>query len=307
MDFAALMSKEISKAKTNSSSSEPANGKSKPDKKYVRRGEIEEARIAAYNAEQERSQREREERHAQKRKLEEDEAEQRREREEKRRRLAEESRKKREEEEAKQERERRKRLGLPEVPESANKGEEDTKDGEHKEAEDIPDDELIEKLRELGEPVTLFGETHRARLRRYRRLTSKSLTAKPKLSDGPIPTTLELVPEVEMKIPSSVPKDKEGRLFVMRQLASYFNMVLSEWEFALSKRDLAIKQSLQGKQAYTAMIQARENLKPLYRKFEMGDVDEGVLEPVVEIVCKAQQRRYVDANDAYLRLSIGKA
>merc|ERR1712230_288321 len=40
---------------------------------------------------------------------------------------------------------------------------------------------------------------------------------------------------------------------------------------------------------------------------EKGGVDEGVLEPIVEIVKAAQERRYVDANDGYLRLSIGKA
>lgn len=307
MDFASLMSKEISKAKGTSASPDPSNGNPKPEKKYVRRGELEAARIAAYNEEQERLRREREARNAQKRKLEEEEAAQRREREEKKRRLAEESQKRREEKEAEQERERRKRLGLPELPEPAKQDDEAKVSENGGEEDDIPDEGLIAKLRELDEPARLFGETHHARLRRYRRLTSKSLGGKSKLSDGPIPTTLELVPEVEMKIPSTVPKDKEGRIFLMRQLASYFNMVLSEWEIALSKRDLAVKQSLQGRQAYNAMVQSRENLKPLYRKFEKGDVDKGVLEPVVEIVHKAQLRRYVDANDAYLRLSIGKA
>jgi hypothetical protein len=43
------------------------------------------------------------------------------------------------------------------------------------------------------------------------------------------------------------------------------------------------------------------------KKFDKGDVEQGVLEPVVEIVRCAQERRYVDANDSYLRLSIGKA
>jgi len=61
------------------------------------------------------------------------------------------------------------------------------------------------------------------------------------------------------------------------------------------------------KAAYNAMVQSKENMTPLFRKFEKGDLDEGVLEPVVEIVKAAQERRYVDANDGYLRLSIGKA
>ena len=49
------------------------------------------------------------------------------------------------------------------------------------------------------------------------------------------------------------------------------------------------------------------NIIQLFRKFENGDIDSGVLEPIVEIVKAAQERRYVDANDGYLRLSIGKA
>lgn len=49
------------------------------------------------------------------------------------------------------------------------------------------------------------------------------------------------------------------------------------------------------------------NTQQLFRKFEKGDLDVGILEPVVEIVKAAQERRYVDANDGYLTLSIGKA
>ncbi|RJE22717.1 splicing factor [Aspergillus sclerotialis] len=299
MDFAALMSKEISKAKGPSESSD----KKTPENKYVRRGEAEAARVAAYNEEQERLRREREERMSHKRKLEEEEAERRREREEKKRRLAEESRQRRGEEEAAKERERRKRLGLPELPATSDK---DQTPGAEEE-EDIAEEELIGKLRELNEPVRLFGESHQGRLRRYYQLIKRSLAPKLHLTDGPIPTTLEPVPEVEMKIAPTLPKDAEGRQFLYRQLASYFNMVLSEWELALAKRDLSVKQSLNGRQAYNAMVQSRDNMKPLFRKFEKSELDDGMLEPIIEIVHKAQERRYVDANNAYLRLSIGKA
>ncbi|KAH8433474.1 mRNA splicing protein PRP18 [Aspergillus melleus] len=303
MDFAALMAKEISKAKPEKKA-DTSSTTTAPEKKYMRRADIEAARVTAYKEEQERLQREREERQTQKRKHEEEEAERRLQREEKKRRLAEESRKRREEEEAEQERQRRKRLGLPELPPAGEK-EDDSALGEQE--EDIPDEELVGKLRELGEPVCLFGETHRGRLRRYRRVVQRASAPQQKLSDGPIPTTLELVPEVEMKISTTLPKDVEGRKYLFRQLASYFNMVLKEWELALAKRDATVKQSLQGRQAYNAMVQSRDNLKPLFRKFEKVDLDDGVLEHIVEIAHKAQQRRYVDANDAYLRLSIGKA
>lgn len=308
MDFAALMSKEISKAKgpenskkTDASKNEPATSGS--TKKYLRRGEEEAARIAAYNEEQVQLQKEREDRQAKKRKLEEEEADKRRERDEKKQRLAQESKKRREEEEEAAERERRQRLGLPELP---AKKDADDKTGGGAEEEDIEEEDLLEKLRTMNEPAKLFGENHRARLGRYRRLVQRAATLE-KLTDGPIPTTLEPVPGGQMIISATIPKEADGRQFLLRQLGSYFNMILSEWELALMKRDVAVRQSSQGKQAYNAMLQSRENLKPLFRRFEKADLEDSLLEPIVEIVHKAQQRKYVDANDAYLRVSIGKA
>ena len=304
MDFAALMSKEISKAKEPDSSKKEKSSASGSSKKYMRRGEEEAARVAAYNEEQARLQKEREERRLKKRKLEEEEADRRREREEKRQRLAEESRKRREEEEEAAERERRQRLGLPEL--QVKKDTDGNAEGDVAESEDMGEDDLIDKLREMDEPAKLFGESHRSRLIRYRRLVQRSAMLE-KMTDGPIPTTLEPVPGAQMIISAKIPKDDDGRQFLFRQLGSYFNMILSEWEIALAKRDVTVRESFQGKQAYNAMVQCRENMKPLFRRFEKADLDDSLLEPIVEIVHKAQQRKYVDANDAYLRVSIGKA
>ncbi|KAL2357105.1 Prp18 domain-containing protein [Cryomyces antarcticus] len=302
MDFASLMSAQISKAKpsTTSSSNEPSQ------KKYLKRSELKAQRQAAYVAEQKALETARIEKLTQKRKFEEDEALRNRERDEKRRRLAEESRRRREEEEDAEERARRKRVGLPELPPLKRDGESEgtpLPEGE----EDVADEELVVKLREMNEPITLFGETHRQRLRRYWRLTGKESTPAPVLSTGPIPTTLVLVPESEMKVAAKVPEGSEGRKFLFRQLASYFTMVLQEWAVALAKRDESVKTSFQGKAAYNAMVQARDNMRPLFKRLEKGELEDGILEPVVEIVKAAQERRYVDANDGYLRLSIGKA
>ncbi|KAH6681613.1 hypothetical protein B0J14DRAFT_633304 [Halenospora varia] len=280
MDFASLMSKEISKAKPSASNPEPS-------KKYMKRADVEAERRAQYLAEQRKIEEEKEAKLAQKRKREDEEADANRAREEKRRKLAEESRRRREEQEAEEERARRKRLGLPELVKE---------ESEEVEVDDIPDEELIVKLREMGQPVVLFGENHKQRLRRYRKLGIVMTT-------GPIPTSLELVEEKDMKV-DELPKDDEGRKFLFRQLASYFTMVLKEWEAALDKEK---RDTFASKAAYNAMVQSKENMTPLFRKFEKGDLDEGVLEPIVEIVKAAQEKRYVDANDGYLRLSIGKA
>ncbi|KAI9655696.1 MAG: mRNA splicing protein prp18 [Trizodia sp. TS-e1964] len=293
MDFKALMSKEISKKLSVSSQSSP----SKPQ--YLKRSEKESQRQAEYLASQEAIQRERELKISQKRKLEEEEAESNRIRDEKRRRLADESRKRREEEDELKELARRKRLGLPELP-PAESGADGSKLAEGD--EDIPEDELNAKFRALGEPVQLFGEGPKHRIRRYQRLMSKLA-----LSTGPIPTSLVLVPEEEMKVPLSVPSDEAGRKYLFRQLASYFTLVLSEWALAMDQRPESVKESFQGKAAFNTMVQTRENMRPLFRRFEHGEVEEGILEPILGIVKAAQERRYVDANDGYLTLSIGKA
>ncbi|RFU76852.1 hypothetical protein TARUN_5383 [Trichoderma arundinaceum] len=293
MDFAALMNKELSKSKKSSASDE---------KKYMKRSEVESERKAAYLAEQKALEAERATKAEAKRKREEEAAAENALREEKRRKLAEESRKRQEEKEWEEEQARRKRLGLPELV----KGEENRNKEDGNVADDIPDDELIQKLRELGHPAILFGESHAARLRRHKKLTTV-------LTKGPIPTTLQLVEEKDMKVDGTLPKDKEGRQWLYRQLASYFTMVLTAYEKAMEeeKRDTSAS-----KMAYSAMVQTRENMKPLirnlfltqlFRKFESGDLDDSLLQPIVEIVQALQERRYVDANDGYLRLSIGKA
>lgn len=292
MDFASLMSSQIAAAKP----SENGGGK-----KYLKRSEVEAQREADYNREQEELEKVRLERLDKKRKREEDEAEAKRVREEKRQRLAEASKRRAEEERLLEERERSKRLGLPEVLEQKAEAADGLKDG----AQDMGEEELLEKLRGLGEPRQLFGETHVDRVRRYKKLMEKTLA--PKLSNGPIPTTLELLPEAEMKVPETVPSDEEAQKYLHRQIVSYFDMLLSEWALALSRRPKEVKESVPGKQAQNNYISARDALRPLFAKLEAGTLSPGLLKAVNEVVNLAQLKKYVYANDAYLRLSIGKA
>lgn len=268
MDFASLMSKTLSKSSTPAPPPPPSQAKADSDAqppttapKFISRREAEEARRAAYVAEQQRIEAERAAKASAKRKREEELAEEAKAREEKRRRLAEESRRRREEREAEEERARRRRLGLPEVPPTGQKDDgakvEEDEDLDEEDGDDAPlgEEEVRSKLRELGEPVALFGETPAARLRRYRRLTGAVI--KP---NGPVPTTLPPVEEKDMKV-GAVPKseDKKARRYLYRQLASYFNMVLREWERALAEE--GTHDTTAGKQAVSAMLSSKESMK----------------------------------------------
>lgn len=311
MDFAALMAQQIAKKKGPSTpSSATTTTESAPTAKYTRKADLEAARTEAYLAEQARLEAERQTKAAAKRKREDDAEAEAKRREEKRLKLREESRRRQEEKDAEEERAYRKRIGLPELP--PDTGAADESDGEDG-ADDLAtldDAALTAKLRALGEPATLFGESRGARVKRVRRLTTV-------MSQGPIPTTLAPVDEKDMKVAATVPpaSDKAARKWLFRQLASYFTMILREWEVALRQEQQTQQggeggggaDTVAGRQAYSTMVQCKQTMTPLYRKFEKADLDDSVLGSVVEIVRAAQERRYVDANDEYLRLSIGKA
>lgn len=240
MDFAALMSKELSRSKR------PHQG----DTKYARRSEAEEQRQEAYLADQNRITADRDAKAAAKRKHDEEAAAENTAREKKRRRLADDSRKRREDQAWEDEQLRRKRLGLPElVRENSNDADAGLLDG----LEDIKEDNLVAKLRMIGQPTCLFGEGHASRVRRYIKLTTV-------VTDGVIPTTLKLVEDKDMKVQGDVPKDKEGRQWLFRQLISYFSMVLTVYE---KKMEEEKTETAASKNAYSTMVQTRENMRPV--------------------------------------------
>ena len=283
--------------------------------KYSKRAEAEEAREAAYRAEQASLENERVQKAERKRKLAEEESARHEKRLAKRKKLAEESKKRQQEEEEQAEKERRKRLGLPDLPSKDRADQQDSNGLQTVGAEEDMEDELVKaKLRDMDEPATLFGEGHAERLKRYHKLQRARARTAAKRSDQPVPTTLEPMGKDDIRLEDKVPSaaNVEGRAMLARQLAAWFNIVLLEWGKALAGRDAEQKSSFAGKAASNSHIQALEHLKPLFRKFEKLSTDASVLpddllKPMADIVNKAQQRRYVDANDIYLQLSIGKA
>jgi pre-mRNA-splicing factor 18 len=76
-----------------------------------------------------------------------------------------------------------------------------------------------------------------------------------------------------MKV-EKVPEDAEGKKFLFRQLASYFTMVLTEWESALEKEK---RDTFASKAAYNAMVQSKENMTPVSSKFSEPKSNANVL------------------------------
>ncbi|KAL9056696.1 MAG: hypothetical protein Q9162_002765 [Coniocarpon cinnabarinum] len=307
MDFSKLMQAQIAQ----STGSQAA--KDSTESKYQKKADAEAAREAAYKAGQAALENERLQKAERKRRQAEEETARHEERLAKRRKLAEESRRRQQEEDEQTERERRRRIGLPELPRQQDA--ESSPGTPQVEGEAEIEDELLKaKLRDLEEPTILFGEDHKRRLKRYYRIQKARLKSVARRPDQPVYTTLEPVPPDEVALDGQLapPSDVEGRSSLCRKMATWFNVVLLEWGRALARREDDQKASFAGRAATNSHAQALEHLKPLFRKFEKLPTDptvlpDDLLKPMVDIVYKAQQRRYVHANDVYLQLSIGKA
>lgn len=281
MDFASILASEISK-KRKDPPSKPSSSTPVPPKKYLKRSEIEAQRQREYAASQallESSRREK----ADKKRAEEEAEFARREATKAKQKALAEARRKKEEEKEEEERVKLK---------AANGGEEEVQvPGE------MTEEEAVAVLRAMGEPARLFGESQAQRVRRVKRY----LAAADARTEAAAPPLTEEEMKVDMK-DVSVDDDK-----VYRQLNAWFSLVLREWEAALEARPLAVKESFQGKAATRSMEQAKLYMGPLFQHFRNRDLKEELYNKICEIVVEAQARRYVKANDLYLRLSIGNA
>lgn len=284
MDFASILASEIASKKRKL---EAAATASTPEpKKYIKRADLELAREQEYIAKQAALDAEREEKARRKREEEEEDEARREEQKRKREKLKEEARLRREKREAEKAAAEAKAKGIT-LPNAEEEDKPLSKEAEK---------ELCAQFRKLKEPIRIFGETTKQRQNRLEELTRQ------KPVDKPFPPPLT---EQEMIIKKNdVTEDTEK---VYGQLAAWFDMVLREWSLALAARPEEVARTSTGRQAKNAYIQAKEHMEPLFRHFKDQDLHPDVFPRVCDIVMLAQDRKYVNANDVYLRLSIGNA
>ncbi|KAJ3210589.1 mRNA splicing protein prp18 [Dinochytrium kinnereticum] len=199
---------------------------------------------------------------------------------------------------------------------------------------DLPEAEIIGRLRARGEPIRLFGETDRERVRRLKTLESREERTEGQRNDfqslldsADRGLALELLEkqagvdeesekrkkkkeqdlenvDTSALSPALLEKDPDKAKSL---IALYLRKLLHEWEKTLAARPEDVKRSTPGKLQTATQAQAGEYLKPFMKQLKNKSVKEDVLVRVTEICSFMQQREYLKANDSYLRLSIGNA
>jgi len=137
----------------------------------------------------------------------------------------------------------------------------------------VTDEEVIARLRELGEPKTLFAETAEARKLRLEEVEAKAAVEKKKkarLDAAKLDDTPELEPienlkpdaeELQIKL-SDIKKDP-SKLY--EKLYRYFKVICQEWTKSMDQRDQEVKDSPEGIEALKIHQQCLEDFRPLFK------------------------------------------
>ena len=192
----------------------------------------------------------------------------------------------------------------------------------------VSNEDCIHRLRLKGEPITLFGESDRERRLRLRalELLSSDNKSEGQGQQNDLRKALEGLSQAEMESKNSLNSNQnvgrnysESELKVTWQMINvdkdklfatiykYLKSMLALWEYTLSQRPEQVRKSKQGQLAAANQVQTAGYLKPLFKILRNKSLDRDVLTLLGEIILHAQSKHYQDANDAYLRLSIGNA
>lgn len=87
----------------------------------------------------------------------------------------------------------------------------------------------------------------------------------------------------------------------------FLKRLLHEQEASLDARPETERSSQEGRLASSIFVQSNGSLKVLFKLLRRNTVPKDILKRLAEICSFMQQREYVQANDAYLKLAIGNA
>ncbi|PVU91482.1 hypothetical protein BB561_004369 [Smittium simulii] len=197
----------------------------------------------------------------------------------------------------------------------------------------ISDADIIKKLRSRSEPIRLFAETDQQRKNRLRALELKDeksegqrndfMRALDEMESGNLleqlkekanfnhdeklkaKKKLDLLLEYDTtQINLKTLEKSPDKIYTLVYV--YFKRMLYEWEEYLNDQH-ENKLTTAGKLAAATQRQSSEYMKPFFRILKKKTIDHNVIARISEIAMYMQQREYIKANDAYLRLAIGNS
>ena len=268
MDFSALLAKEIAKKKQVASK---ANSDSKA-KKYVSQADLQRAESDIQDEKQ--------------RKL--DEA-----RYEKAEKLKRQREEEKQEEEAKRQRREDKRIRDKLLLDNDKKQAKEENEVNELEENKLQDQELTDAFRKRGEPAFFFAERRPQRVLRLHRLHALDEKARIDREED------EKELAIDMEIQKTDIKDDPEKVYI--QMRATVRTILSEWSRVLQENPDT------NEEATEVLSQTQAYCQPLLAQLRKKDLHEQLFPKLAELLMYLQQHRYREANDIYIKMSIGNA
>ncbi|XP_055903066.1 pre-mRNA-splicing factor 18 [Eupeodes corollae] len=199
----------------------------------------------------------------------------------------------------------------------------------------LPRLEVIRRLRERGEPISLFGETelesfHRLRYceisqpetnRGFRNDFQEALEQVDQAYLNEMfantPTTKVEKQTDEAEIDDSVSWEsihemartmgRGNKEHDMDVIITLLTFLLKLWNDQITSYSAQEKQSTKVKMARVIYTQTKEYVKPLFRKLKHKNLPDDILDSLRDITKHLLSRNYIHASDAYLEMAIGNA
>ncbi|KAK9467600.1 hypothetical protein V1512DRAFT_261565 [Lipomyces arxii] len=292
MDFSALLAKEIAKKKAAAENTIEKEEDNNSSKKYFRRSDVERERLQKYREDQaKRDELRRIEHDKRRREREEEEAHRNAKRLESAQQYLEKKRLKEEKEEEERLLKRKAKGKYHHQSETSAAEESQDEKSELAKLAELNEEQIIARLRKLKEPVRLFSESDRARLRRLRKAEFKAENSDERIE--------QVLSTIDYSIIGNEVKTDRPKVYL--QMEAYIRFLLKEWERVLVVKDDTPEQ------AFAMLAQTRAYLKPLLEQLRNKSLHEQIYPSLATLMIHLQQRAYRNANDTYLKLSIGNA
>lgn len=193
---------------------------------------------------------------------------------------------------------------------------------------ELEESEIKSRLRSRNHPVTLFGETMQDRIIRLQKIIAQEHRAKPVTFRNLLDATEQNLEESKYKGEDNVDNtvqplqdkildvDTRGISMILVKndmaaacdlMSAYFKKLMKLWEIHLNQRPEEVKRTPKGKLQSITHAQTVEHLKPFYRGLRKGSLANDILGHVATICEHMQNKEYMQANDAYIRLAIGNS
>jgi len=179
------------------------------------------------------------------------------------------------------------------------------------EIEALTSDELVQRLRTMGEPISIFGETDTMKKERLVTVITKSreeVEAPKKAAQVAVEShsSRKVKEEEDVGVCTHYSDDLE-RMGAEKVIFKYFKNLIKQWERDLEGMSVAESKSAKGRAELTSQRNVKERMKALFDLCKRKEIPEDIKKQLLQMVTCCEKGDFRSAHEHYLQAAIGNA